>query len=256
MMLPALMLTSCDNGNEIKDEDKIKELKNSIAEKASDLDTVEARMTTDSTGYDKDVNKNVNTKSEMTYKSSNNEEFYLKTVSTKDGEKSEGEVVLVNNETYQRVLYVSTSDGTTVYGYQGNEITFAFAALYFIVPRTYIGTFKDPTACDFSTLLDNKELGREYNSNVKYYSTGDGNLTIKASYNIKGTVNKDDEEYASKTQYTIVYDDYHLKSVDTDATSNKNNKSIVKMDIAVKESVSIELPNGWEDLINKSSTGE
>ena len=265
MMLPALMLASCGNGNEIKDEEKIKELKTSISAKVKDIKNYELKVESDSSSYDKESEKNISSKTTLTYLTNENDESFLKTTATTDGVKSEAEVYLVNNETYQKVLYTSTYNADTekndvlVYGYEGNEITFAFVDFYFIMPMTYFSLFVDPAVLDFDALVASDEMvaaAHEYETNVKYYSKGDGNLTIKADLKVKGEVDKDAAEYAVSGTYTVSYDNYYLKSVHVDSKSNKDNKSTTDITLTVKSEVKIELPKGWEDLINKSTADD
>lgn len=259
-LLPVLMLASCGDGNEIKDEAKIKELKDSISEKAKEVKNYELVIKTNSDSYDEDEQKTITTKGTSTFMANDKNEFYLKSSATRGDEKSESTIYLVNNEEYQQVMYVSAfnpdnnKDDITVYGYEGNEMTFAFATMYFIVPQSYYSLFNDPNSFDLSkTAIENGEIKRDYDQETKYYSKGDGNLTIKAEAKIKGEVNKEENEYPCSVSYTVSYDKYALKTVKINQESNKGSKSNTEITMNIKDSLEIKLPDGWEDLINKDA---
>ena len=259
VFLPALLLSSCGNGQALSEEERDKAVA-AVSEKSGDLANVEATISMTSAEYDEETKKSVTTKTNMTYRANANEEAYLKSSATRGEEKSESEVYLVQNETYQQVLYTKTYDAETkkdvieVYGYEGNELTFTFSALYFMVPQMYISMFADPAQLDVSGLVSDDESGREYNVTTNYYSSGEGQLTIKVNAKVKGEVKKDEEEFTTTANFTVEYAENHLKSVDGGGTSNKGNKSSIKMNVTVKENVTITLPSGWEELINKSSS--
>lgn len=256
LILTALMLSSCGNGSEIKDEQKVNELKASIAEKVNEHKNYEITVNIKSSRYDEELKKNVTNVSETFYQKNEAGDTYLKTTGTNDGVKSESIVYLVNNEQYTQVLYTSNYYGetneneTSVYGYEGNEITFSFASFYFIVPETYLSMFENPLTADINAIA-NAEDSVKYDVVEKYYSKGDGYLTIKADVKINGE--SSEEEYATKAAYTVEYDNYHLSSVKVEQTSNKNNKSTIDFKLTLKDKLTIELPSGWEELINKDS---
>ena len=259
-LLPVLMLASCGDGKEIKDEAKIKELKDSISEKAKEVKNYELVIKTSSDSYDKDEQKTITTKGTSTFMANDKNEFYLKSSATRGNEKSESTIYLVNNEEYQQVMYVSAfnpdsnKDDITVYGYKGNEMTFAFATMYFLVPQSYYSLFNDPNSFDLSkTAIANGEIKRDYDQETKYYSKGDGNLTIKAEAKIKGEVNKEENEYPCSISYTISYDKYALKTVKINQESNKGSKSKTEIKMNIKDNLEIKLPDGWKDLINKET---
>lgn len=260
-VLPVLMLASCGKGAEIKDQNKIDEIKTNIANKAKDIKCYEMTFKSESTEYDDEQKKNVTTKTDMLYRTNDKGEAYMKSSGTSDGEKNESTVYLVNNEKYKQVLYTSTYDPETqkdeiaVYGYEGNELTFSFSALYFIIPQAYSSMFIDPTEIDFAELDEAEQSTVKYDTDVKYYSSGDENLTVEAKIKAKGEIDKAAEEYPVSYNYTIQYDKGYFKSAKIEGTSNKDNKSAIDIAFSVKDSVSIELPAGWEELINQSSSG-
>ena len=124
-----------------------------------------------------------------------------------------------------------------------------FATLYYAIPEAYLSAFSDPTVLVSSaTQASNEEAV------VKYYSTGDGNLTVEATVTEKSV--DASEESAVSTKETIKYDNYLLKSASIEATSNKGNVSKMNFTFEAKAKFAITLPSGWEALINKTSAEE
>lgn len=260
-MVPALLLASCGNGKEITDQQKIDDIKANITKKIDEIKNYEMTIKMDSNSYDGDEEKSINIKADIVYQVNENGEKYLKSTGTNDGVKGESTIYLVNNEQYQQVLYVSTYDPELnknevyVYGYEGNEMTFSFASFYFLTGDAYFAAFVDPNVIDFSKLQD-ASTAHEYDADVKYYSKGDDNLTIKADVKVKGEVDKNAGEYAVSSNYTVTYDKGYFKSAVIEGVSSKDNKSKTEVDLSVKNDIKIELPNGWEDLINKNNDGD
>ena len=257
VLLPAFMLSSCGDGAEVTDPAKLKETKDAISAKTKDIKNYEMTMKSSATSYDDSAKKNVAMESEMVFRANANEEMYLKSVSKEGDKKEESTIYLVKDAKYKQVLYLDMYDEDTkknektVYGYDGNELTFSFAALYFLAPTMYTSMFLDPSAED---LLEEtaEDSEAEYTVESKYYSKGDGNLTLKISAKAKEGA-KSEDEYTVSESYTVVYDNYYWKSAVIEGESNKGNKSKAEITFTVKDEVKIELPSGWEDLINKEA---
>lgn len=260
VLLPAFMLSSCGDGAEITDSAKLKETKDAISAKTKDIKNYEMTMKSSATSYDDSAKKNVTTESEMLFRANANEEMYLKTVSKEGDQKEESTIYLVKDAKYKQVLYLDMYDEDTkknektVYGYEGNELTFSMSALYLLAPTLYTSMFLDPNTISAEDLLEEtaENSEAEYTVESKYYSKGDGNLTLKISAKAKEGA-KSEDEYAVSENYTVVYDNYYWKSAVIEGESNKGNKSKAEITFTVKDEVKIELPSGWEDLINKEA---
>ncbi len=254
------MLSSCGDGAEITDSAKLKETKDAISAKTKDIKNYEMTMKSSATSYDDSAKKNVTTESEMLFRANANEEMYLKTVSKEGDQKEESTIYLVKDAKYKQVLYLDMYDEDTkknektVYGYEGNELTFSMSALYLLAPTLYTSMFLDPNTISAEDLLEEtaEDSETEYTVESKYYSKGDGNLTLKINAKAKEGA-KSEDEYAVSETYTVVYDNYYWKSAVIEGESNKGNKSKAEITFTVKDEVKIELPSGWEDLINKEA---
>lgn len=253
LAIPAMLLTSCGNGAEITDSKELADKAAAIAAKQKEVKNFKFVMDIDSNSYNEEAKKNVNTKTKMAYEQNEEGDIKLHSEGTSDGKTTTSDFYLVNNDKYQQVLYIDDFDGSKhdiqVYGYEGNEFTFSFAALYYAIPEAYMSAFSDPT-----TLIASVDEGEEEGAVVKYYSTGDGNLTIEATVT-ESSVDTS-EETAVSTKEVIKYDNYLLKSASVESKSNKGNTSKMNFSLEVKDKFAITLPSGWEALINKTPAEE
>lgn len=257
VLLPAIMLSSCGNGAEITDSAQVKELKDAISAKAKDIKNGEMTVKSKGSSYDDSTKKNVSQERELTYRYNADDEMYLKSTGVAGEEKSETTVYLVKNEKYQKVLYISSydqetkKDEITVYGYEGNELTFSFAALYFMEPMIYTSLFLDPVEFEVDDALEaNGEEAEEMDISTKYYSKGAGNLTINIEAAAKGAAKSDSKEHGVKESLTATYDNYVWKTAKVESESNLGNKSTTDITFTAKDKVKIELPTGWEGLMS------
>lgn len=254
LAIPAMFLTSCGPGAEITDSKELSDKAEAIAAKNKEIKNFKFTVDIDSNSYDEDAKKNVNTKSKTVYEKNEDGDIRVHSVGTVDGKETTNDFYLVSNAKYQQVLYTDDFDGEnhdiSVYGYEGNELTFGFASLTYALPEAYLSAFSDPT------LLIGSDVESSYEGEVslKYFSTGDGNLTIEATTSSNSV--EESREAAVWTKEVIRYDNYFLKSASTESRSNKGNVSKMEFSLEVKDKFAINLPSGWEELINKTITEE
>ena len=82
----------------------------------------------------------------------------------------------------------------------------------------------------------------------KYYSSKDGELTIKYKTNID-YMTEDDVEWTTGGTETYIYKDYRFVSADGDTSSNYGNKWITKGSSEYKEDLKVDLPEDWENYL-------
>lgn len=250
LAIPAILLASCGAGAEITDSKELADKTAAIAAKQKEVKNYKFTMDIDSNSYDESEKKNVNTKTKMVYEVNEDGDIKLHSEGSSSGTTTTSDFYLVKDTKYKQVLYLDEFDGKdhdiSVYGYEGNEITFSFAELYYMLPEAYLSAFSDPTVFVSSTTQASDE-----ETVVKYYSTGDGNLTVEATVTEKSV--DASEESAVTTKETIKYDNYLLKSASIEATSNKGNVSKMNFEFEAKAKFAITLPSGWEALINKTA---
>lgn len=255
-LLPALLMTAC-GGSGLSEEESNK-LKAEISEKSEDLENFEFVLDTDGVSYDEETKKNVPSKMHIVYRVNEDDERYMKSTSTQDGVTMESSVYLVNNQEYQQILYVDEYDEEqkknvpVCYGYEGNEMTFELASFQFMLPEVYMGMFVDPA--NLAEIgASTGEGDEDFNISTKYTSSGEGNLTVEINAKAKKDISKDEEEQSVSANYKVEYKNYYFSSASVTAKSNKGNTSKVKASLEIKSKFAIELPKGWEDIINAES---
>ena len=92
--------------------------------------------------------------------------------------------------------------------------------------------------------------GITYKTEVNYYSTGEKNLTIEAGRKATSQNIPEDKETATEMKYTITYDNLLFKNAVITGKTNYGNKTEIKSKLDMKK-LTVELPSGWEKLINK-----
>ena len=255
-LLPALLMTAC-GGSGLSEEESNK-LKAQISEKSENIENFEFVLDTDGVSYDEETKKNVPSKMHIVYRVNEDDERYMKSTSTQDGVTMESSVYLVNNQEYQQILYVDEYDEEqkknvpVCYGYEGNEMTFELASFQFMLPEVYMGMFVDPANLA-ETGASTGEGDEDFNISTKYTSSGEGNLTVEINAKAKKDISKDEEEQSVSANYKVEYKNYYFSSASVTAKSNKGNTSKVKASLEIKSKFAIELPKGWEDIINAES---
>ena len=264
-VVPALLLASCspDYGKEVTDAKEVAALKEGISKHDNkDVKSGEISIKLEGSAYDEESKKNVTTKTDMLLQVNEKNEMYLHSVSEQDGEKAESNMYLVQNETYKSIYYVSQYDPeakkteTYVYSEKENSTTVSMAQLAFLLPMVFYGAFEDPMDLDVDEIGQLTETeNSKMSATTTYYSKGEGNLTMKIE--AKGEAASDEKEETAVSENVLVtYDNYMFKSADIDYETNLGNKGKLLVTFTAKENIKIELPKGWEDLIDKVAVEE
>ena len=99
--------------------------------------------------------------------------------------------------------------------------------------------------------------GVTYNNKTEFFSAGERNLTIEVTQKyvsgepIVEEGEEQDDEYSKDMKLTITYDNLVLKSVNVSAKSSKGNTGSIKATVNINNSLKVELPKNWKDLLNK-----
>lgn len=255
LLMPALLLSACNKenlGKEVTNQADVIVLIDNINRSSIDIKNYEMNGKQVTTSFDKDSNKNVKSTITYNYLANENDELYLKTDNVQGDSKTSAELYLVNNEQYELVFYMDLFDGEkheyTVLGYEGHEEEFAFLQFYFYMPLSHYQMFINPIGVSSALPVESRA---GYDVTTKYYSKNDKNLTVKLDYTFTGDSSKFVEETAIQGSYTAKYDEGHFKNAKVALVSNKGSKSNTDCSLKVKDKFSIDLPKGWEDLINK-----
>lgn len=262
LFIPAMLLTSC-KGMKISEE-KAKELANKIVANGENLDGKGAEMNITI----KDGENNV------TYQLliDKNDNLKFKVKGTSDEEKLDFVIYSVKDEEHEEVSYIKDYDEEKktytehVYSKKETENYSTLVSGYTIhalVPFLLIASFADPVKIMESDEYKDGEYtedGITYKNKVEYFSTGERNLTIEVSQKyVSGEPIVDseegetleDNEYSKEKKGTITYDNLVLKNVNITAKSNKGTTGSLKANLEIKNSLKIELPNNWKDLLGK-----
>ena len=261
LVLPAMMLSSCGYGAEVTDSSEIKGLMDGISAKTEEVKNLEMRMTTKTTAYDEDLKKNVTTDGNLIFCMNSESEMYMYTSSkTSEGEKSEETVYYVKDQNNKTVLAVQeynpeTKKNNDIVSYGENDSEIGLASFVFLAPLLLYATYANPTSF-VATLNDESGLAAasvELASEAKYYSRGEGNLTIVIEAKTTVEVKKEDKEQTVSETETIIYDNYHISKVVSEGVTNKGNNTKAEMSFNIKDSLAIDLPASWVESINKKS---
>ena len=256
LILPALMLTSCNKGKEIKKEEAEK-LAQEISDKSNDelasSENLEFKLSMiENTGKGEDKES---TSVEYVYKMNEDSDIYFQM----KGESEDGyfDFTLINvyDEEYGEVTYLKTYDPeektTTQYSIPG-EVNILYENLFVVYKLqlsiavmlylSYTDPFEAMSVCEYD------EEDEDIKGSTKYYSTGEGNLTAEISTKYVGEIDKDEEDVTSAS-LSVTYDNYLLTNFSLVAKSSFGNTCSLKISAShPKEKIKISLPNNWKDF--------
>ena len=262
LFIPTLLLCSC-KGPKINEE-KAKEL---AAKIVANEDALEGKGTEINITL-KDGKNNVS----YNLVTDKNENVKFKVKGQSDDENLDFVIYTVKNEEHEEIAYIKDYDQATKkyseHAYSKKE-TPEYSSLtsnytiQALVPLLMIASFADPVK-----VMENDEYkdgeyvddGITYLNKTTYYSTGERNLTIEVSQKyVSGEPIVDEEkgekledaEYAKEMKLSITYDNLVIKSVNMSGKSNKGSNISLKATIKVDNSLKVELPNNWKDLLGK-----
>lgn len=253
-LAPALFsIVACGLGSEIN-YDKAKEVAAGIAKNAAVAKAYEAKIVVDET------DEGAANKGTITLKVNVGGDFcYIQDVTSKeDGKetKQKSSMYKVADKDYDEVIYMSNwnekegKDDIEVYVKKDNEISYAIVAAALEV-GTLAGEMYISSPASAPALVEAAEgAKKQYEEEadmkyeVKYYSKGDLNLSIKSTAN--GT---EDGKKVSGTS-VMTYDKGLMVSEEINEKFG-DDKMIVKVDVKYSDSVKVSLPNGWKNYIAK-----
>ena len=257
LFIPALLLTSC-KGVKINEE-KAKELANKISANKDAFD-----------GKGTEINISMKDKEDsVTYQviGDKNENIKFKAKGNSEGKKLDFVIYCVKNEEHEEISYIKDYNEATqtyvehVYSkketpeYSNLVSQYTLQALFSLLLVAY---FADPVK-----VMENDEYkdgeftddGVTYKNTVEYYSSGEENLTIEVDRKyVSGqpvtdeSEAEEDNEYKQEMKTSITYDNLIIKSVNI---TNKDTRAYIKGSVAINNSLKVELPANWQDLLNK-----
>ena len=249
-LLATAVLSSCQNyGQEItSDTARVKELEQAISVKTKEVNNYEATISASIVQTRADALE-LKCQSNLLYQADEKGSFYLSASVSYNEVKSELTMYAVDNEKYGKVVYSEVNNITAkesyteVYAIEDEE----FSSCGTIVPPILmlpLEAFLDVR----DSLYYAEMFGKSYPFSTKYYSKGDGNLTIEMSQaTYEGDLN-------GKQYFKMAYDNYLLSYARSE--SNRlygaiHEKQKYEINSKALSNFSITLPSGWEKSLQR-----
>ena len=287
-MIPLLALTSCGGRGPKVDEEKAKDITSAIHEyntkkegqeesqSAIDYEGFDMVMNVEGSSGEGDAKKKETLKYKLTVNQGDETrfeghgtdgeekiDFLIISVKPEGYEKNINYLRAYNNETkeYDEFAIPSNQSNSTYTNYSFQILIVALMLAKYQDPVSFMQKEKENEEHemvkndDYLFEYDSEELEAHSEEKWEFYSKGDGNLTIVASTEYKGTQTTFEKETMLKTNYEIAYNKSIIKSVKANAKSNLGNEMKISMNVnARKEPFKIELPSGWEKKVLPDSS--
>ncbi|MCR5513882.1 MAG: hypothetical protein K6F36_00405 [Bacilli bacterium] len=253
-LLAMTVLSSCGYGQEIEDKAKIKELSESIANGMMQAHCCEANIkchhSLQVSGADKE-NYDVEIVYRYEHRGEEKKNKYF-SILYKDA--------LDESANFKSFLYVAdekdklglwylehySNDGEVAYAWdysRNNQYTFA-------IPNVALPAISFLIDCYHPSTIDERYNPDYSNSDFKYYSKGEGNLTIDST-------ETKEEKYNQTSHIRRTYNDFVLESAESEITVNSNGRTEYEkceVKFKVDNSVSVSIPEDWQDNIKKQNS--
>lgn len=243
------VLSSC-GAPEIVDTAEVGSIRDAIAFQKTEIENYELRLNYKSVTKDEtNGGKEVTTTEHAVLRSNADGEF---SAEVSMGENGQNKYYLVNDEEHQKVLYYSfAQEGSArtdvhVYSLKQSKTDFEHAyddglARLKHLPEVLIDpyVFEKEKSKIFGLIVDDDDYSR-LTTETKYYSKGEGNLTIKAV----DTLRKDGKD--TTEVYELNYDNFVFTSAKIKANYPDGSRWECSFFLEQKEEVEITLPTGWE----------
>ena len=245
------LLASC-GPKLLTDSNEINDLKAAIAVKKDEVKNYWMIGTSKQVEIDKKTKEQITMNDEMFFRANKYGEKEIH-VTNQSGTKA-SDYYLVNDETYEKLIYCdsySDYDGKiTVIDRKTHKDEFDQALTRMIGPMASMAdAVLDPyKTSSVSGLLHND--GQTFNTDTKYYSGKDGQLTVEI--NETSTVKGDD----TTNYFEFNYEDYLFKGMSmkhTYSTEEVERTFEFTFDFKKMESVTIALPSNWESYLIKDN---
>ena len=242
-VLPLTVLSSCGGAKQIVDLTQIRLAIRNIAGNAPTIKNFELAIEAEETYFDGVEQKNVTVKSKSTFEQ--NEEkgasrYHF--VGDRDGEKFEVDSLTFRG-TSESPLY-GTSHYSRIVKPEGELSKAKSKEIYGDASAPCI--VAEELAWQCRNIKDFVSNIAEHSVSVKYFSEGEGNLTIKADREM--WTDNNDSSKKDVARYTVHYDENTFKWVYMEEISHTNTKSTYNIRMNPKDEITIELPSDWKSL--------
>ena len=249
-LLATAVLSSCQNyGQEItSDTVRVKELEQAISVKTKEVNNYEATISASIVQTRADALE-LKYISNLLYQADEKGSFYLSASVSYNEAKSQLTMYAVDNEKYGKVVYSEVNNITAKESYtevyaiedEGYSSCGTIVPSILMLPLEAFLEVRDPL--HYAKMFENS-----YPFSTKYYSKGDGNLTIEMSQTTyEGNLN-------GKQYFKMAYDNYLLSyaKIESNRVSGAvDEKQTYEINSKALSNFSITLPKGWEDKIQE-----
>lgn len=111
-----------------------------------------------------------------------------------------------------------------------------------------LGVYRTINVYDYYRQVGQLDIELSKGDTAKYYSSKDGDLTLKYSTDID-YMTEEDEEWTTGGTETYVYKDYHFVSTEGNTSSNYGNKWVKKGTAEYNKDLKVDLPDDWESYL-------
>ena len=243
------LLASCGS-KEITDATKIDDLKYGIALRKDEIKNYDFVISFKETNVGKESKEEVETTNGSGHIRMNEDGEMQVYVVPEAGRKPEI-IYLVKDETYEKVIYCEyeyyNNGRTTVIDSKGHKSEFASVYAELLGPfNSVISMLLDPFKCAFFNEYLHSNPDQKFETERKYFSDKDGQLTIKIDET--SVIENDDAE----NHFEMEFEDYAFKRgsfIHTYSYDNYFKTMDYTFSLERKEKFSIELPNGWQNYL-------
>ena len=251
-LLATAVLSSCQYyGQEItSDTARVKELEQAISVKTKEVNSYEATISATIVQTRADALE-LKLISNLLYQTDEKGSFYLSASISYNEFKSELTMYAVDNEKYGKVVYSEVNDITSkesyteVYAIEDEEHSSCGTIVpsNLMLPLEAFLDVRDP-------LYYAEMFEKSYPFSTKYYSKGDGNLTIEMSQTTyEGDLN-------GKQYFKMAYDNYLLSYAKIESSRSSgaiHEKQKYEINSKALSNFSITLPSDWEERMSQAS---
>ena len=255
------MLASCGGNNGLGKEitrDEAIVIAKKISASPIDLNNVECSCDYEGQTYNEEKSANVRMKAQYTLKENADGEFDFHSKTTTDGKTEEYHYYYALNEEYKGVLYINNNGAITVTAAtldETFEISLSMYRLAVAVSKAQL-TYANPELIipgknEDASQSSQAQGGTTINSDLKYFSKDEKNLTIQAKMSVTyNTSTALPSEQVVAQDMNIYYDNLVFTGVEGTSTSNRGNlvKSTFRARFVNAKPV-ITLPSDWESKL-------
>ena len=244
LVLPALALTSCGKGGELKEEEAKQRAQEISETSVKPQKNYEIKLSTNTVSGKDKKKQNI----EYVIRANEDNEMFFSMKGEAEGVKYDVSLYVAKNDEYEEVTYFKSYDAdkkeyeTTALVKKGNLLYSVSAEVYQSYTLVPLGMYAG--YCDPTELMADADQ-----EDIKYYSTGSGNLTIEATEKQEAD---GQEETVVEATMSVTYDKGLFKEFVMKGKSSLGNTSTMTLTCSYPSSkIKISVPSNWKDALSE-----